>query len=171
MAEAVHIRPETPADSAVIGALTEAAFRDAPYSDGSEAAIVERLRQSETMIPSLVAVDEDGGIMGHVAFSPVTIESGEKGWYGLGPISVWPQLQRRGIGSALIVDGLRRLEGIGARGCVLIGDPAFYSRFGFASDPELTYRGLPTRNVQRLVIMPPAPKGEITYHAAFEAAA
>ncbi len=123
------------------------------------------------MALSLVAVDEDGGILGHITFSPVALESGESGWYGLGPLAVWPQLQRRGIGTALVIDGLRRLKERGAKGCVVLGDPAFYARFGFESDPALTYRGVPSRYVQRLVVTPPAPSGEITYHPAFEAAA
>ncbi|MBP0616179.1 N-acetyltransferase [Jiella sp. KSK16Y-1] len=165
------MRPETPADHAVIRSLIEAAFRDAEHSDQSEVAIVEGLREAVAMTLSLVAVDEDGGILGHIAFSAVEVESGEGGWYGLGPVAVWPQLQRRGIGAALVTDGLRRLKEQGANGCVLLGDPAFYARFGFRSDPALTYRGLPARYVQRLVIAPPAPSGEITYHPAFEAAA
>ena len=164
-----HIRPETPADVDVIRALTEAAFRDAPHSRQTEAAIVDALRGADAMVLSLVATDADGGIMGHVVFSPVQIESGESGWYALGPISVWPQLQRQGIGTALVTDGLRRLEGWGARGCVLVGDPAFYSRFGFETDPRLTYRDVPSRFVQRLVLVPPAPAGEISFHEAFEA--
>ncbi|MCE7027627.1 GNAT family N-acetyltransferase [Jiella avicenniae] len=166
-----HVRPETPADHAVVRSLIEAAFRDAPHSDQTEAAIVDGLREASAMALSLVAVDEDGGILGHIAFSAVSVASGESGWYGLGPVAVWPQLQRRGIGTALVSDGLRRLKERGAKGCVLLGDPAFYSRFGFESDPALTYRGLPSEYVQRLVFIPPAPRGEITYHAAFEVAA
>lgn len=165
------IRPETPADIEVIRALTEAAFRNAPHSDQTEAVIVHRLRETGAMTLSLVAARPDGTILGHVAFSPVSVESGEADWYGLGPISVWPQFQRQGIGTALVRDGLRRLEALGAKGCVLLGDPAFYGRFGFTSDEALTYRGLPAQYVQRLVMAPPAPKGELTYHPAFAAAA
>ncbi|NDW06133.1 GNAT family N-acetyltransferase [Jiella pacifica] len=165
------IRPEEPGDEEAIRALTEAAFADAPHSDQTEGAIVDALRAAKALTLSLVAVDVEGSILGHVAFSPVSIESDEAGWYGLGPVSVWPQSQRRGVGTALVVEGLRRLERLGAKGCVLFGDPAFYTRFGFASDPALTYRGLPVQYVQRLVMAPPAPSGEITYHPAFEAAA
>ncbi|MEF2070864.1 GNAT family N-acetyltransferase [Consotaella aegiceratis] len=171
----MRIRPETASDAAAIRALTDAAFRDAPHSDGTEAAIIDRLREAGAMTLSLVAVDSgpeaDGEIVGHVAFSPALVGSGEAGWYGLGPLSVRPDVQHQGIGSLLVEEGLRRLRGAGAKGCVLIGDPAFYRRLGFESDAALTYRGLPTRNVQRFVIEPPAATGEITYHAAFEAAA
>ena len=171
MATQLHIRPEQPGDEDVIRALTEAAFAEAPHSDQTEAAIVDALRAADALALSLVAVDAEGSILAHVAFSGVSIESGEAGWYGLGPVSVWPRCQRQGIGTMLVADGLRRLEALGARGCVLLGDPAFYARFGFASDPALTYRGLPVQYVQRLVMVPPAPMGEIAYHPAFEAAA
>lgn len=171
MAMSRIIRPEAPADIEAIRALTDAAFRNVEHSDQSEAAIVDGLREAGAMTLSLVAVGAGDAILGHVAFSPVSIESGETGWYGLGPVSVWPHCQRRGVGTALVAEGLRRLEERGASGCVLLGDPAFYARFGFGSDPALTYRGLPAQYVQRLVMVPPAPRGEITYHPAFEAAA
>lgn len=171
MATQLSIRPEAPADIEAIRALTDAAFRNVEHSDQSEAAIVDGLREAGAMTLSLVAVGPEDAILGHVVFSPVSIESGEAGWYGLGPVSVWPHCQRRGVGTALVAEGLRRLEERGASGCVLLGDPAFYARFGFASDPALTYRGLPVQYVQRLVMVPPAPMGEIAYHPAFEAAA
>ena len=170
MAVLQTIRPEMPADVEAIRALTEAAFRQASHSDHREGAIIDGLRIARALVLSLVAVDDEGGILGHVAFSEVSVESGEGGWYGLGPVSVWPRSQRQGVGKALVADGLDRLKAMGANGCVLLGDPAFYGRFGFASDPSLTYRGLPARFVQRLVFVPPAPQGEITYHPAFEAA-
>ncbi|MBO0904007.1 GNAT family N-acetyltransferase [Jiella sonneratiae] len=171
MALPFRLRPEAREDEDGIRALVAAAFAQAPHGGGTEGAIVDGLRAAGALALSLVAVDEDGGLLGHIAFSAVSVGSGENGWYGLGPVAVWPQLQRRGIGTALVSDGLRRLKERGAKGCVLLGDPAFYSRFGFESDPALTYRGLPSEYVQRLVFIPPAPRGEITYHAAFEVAA
>ena len=171
MAMVLDVRPETPADRKAIRAVIEAAFRENSHSNATEAEIIDGLRDAGALGLSLVAVDPEGGIFGHIAFSPVSIGSGESGWYGLGPIGVWPQHQRQGVGTALVTDGLSRLEGLGARGCVLLGGPAFYGRFGFVSDPALTYRGLPARFVQRLVIAPPVPQGEITYHPAFDLAA
>ena len=171
MAMVLHVRPESPDDREAIRTVIEAAFRENSHSNETEAEIIEGLRNAGALTLSLVAVDPEGDILGHIAFSPVSIESGESGWYGLGPVGVWPHGQRQGVGTALVTDGLGRLKVLGANGCVLLGDPAFYGRFGFVSDPALSYRGLPARFVQRLVIAPPAPKGEITYHQAFEAAA
>ena len=168
------IRAETEGDADAIRALTQAAFEAAPHASGTEAAIVDALREAGALSLSLVAC-EDGGhgqgaLLGHVAFSPVSIESGEPHWYGLGPLSVRPDRQREGLGSALVRTGLTRLRERGARGCVLIGDPAYYARFGFENRAGLTYCGLPQDYVLRLVITPPAPVGEIHYHPAFETA-
>ena len=102
------IRDERPGDFVAIAALTQAAFRDAEHSDGTEPAIVERLRTDGDLTLSLVA--EDGELLGHAAFSPVTVSDGSTGWYGLGPVSVSPHRQREGIGSALIRVGLERLR-------------------------------------------------------------
>ncbi|MBA8910851.1 GNAT family N-acetyltransferase [Aminobacter ciceronei] len=163
----MYIRSERPADVDTIRALTRAAFADALHSSQTEAAIVDALRDAGALTLSLIA--EDGGkILGHVAFSPVTV-GGDAGWYGLGPVSVWPDNQGKGIGQALIRLGLDALRGMGAKGCVLIGDPAYYSRFGFVADPAVTYDGLPPQYVQRLAFGDTVPGGEIVYHAGFEA--
>src|SRR5690606_32587977 len=127
-----------------------AAFRGAPHSDGSEAEIIERLRVAGDLAVSLVAVDADGAIVGHVAFSPVTISDGTSGWYGRGPVSVVPSHQGTGIGSSLIRAGLERLRSAGARGCVVLGEPAFYARFGFRHDPRLVFPGPPPEYFLRL---------------------
>lgn len=89
------VRDEAPGDEAAIAAVTAAAFRGAPHSDGSEAEIIERLRVAGDLAVSLVAVDADGAIVGHVAFSPVTISDGTSGWYGLGPVSSFPPTRAR----------------------------------------------------------------------------
>ena len=162
------VRPETAEDAAAIRALTVAAFKDVPYSSGTEAAIVDALRDAGALALSLVAEDH-GRIVGHVAFSPVTI-NGEAGrWFGLGPISVEPGQQRRGIGQALIQDGLERLKAAGAEGCVLLGDPAYYRRFGFVSDAKLRYGDVPPDYFQRLSFNGAEPEGEVAYHAGFDA--
>ena len=105
----ILIRPETPADAAAISALTTAAFAGAEHSDGTEAQIIERLRAANALLLSLVA-ERDGQILGHVAFSDVTIGGHDRGWVGLGPVSVAPGAQAGGIGSALIRAGLARLQ-------------------------------------------------------------
>jgi putative acetyltransferase len=87
----------------------------------------------------------------------------------LGPVCVRPDQQRQGIGQAIIRDGLERLTAMSAAGCVVFGDPAYYRRFGFESDPTLFYQGAPPGYFQRLVFTGPAPSGEVRYHSAFDA--
>jgi len=169
----MEIRLERPDEAETIRRLTDAAFKGVPYSGGTEAAIVDALRTAGALTLSLVAV-EDGEILGHAAFSPVTIDSvagggAAGGWFGLGPVSVWPAQQRKGIGQALIRNGLRRLTDLRATGCVVLGDPGYYGLFGFESDPELFYADVPPGYFQRLVLNGPAPKGEVRYHPGFDA--
>lgn len=63
--------------------------------------------------------------------------------YGLGPISVWPEYQRQGIGKSFIHEGWAVLKSLGAEGCVLVGDPTDDQRFGFGNQPKLRYEGVP----------------------------
>jgi len=121
----ILVRDEQPADIVSITRLTETAFRDRPYASGTEQVIVNALRHHGQLTISLVAVDGEE-IVGHVAVSPVTISSGATGWYGLGPISVWPERQRQGIGSTLVRAALAELRRRETRGCVLLGDPGYY---------------------------------------------
>lgn len=164
----MKIRAEQPDDVDTIRQLTEAAFENAPHSSQTEAAIVDALREAGVLTLSLVAV-EDGKIVGHVAFSPVTINGKDEGWYGLGPVSVWPDRQSKGIGQALIREGLSELKRLGAGGCVVLGDPNYYGRFGFASDPDLRYGDIPPEYFQRLAFGAETPKGEVAYHSGFNA--
>jgi putative acetyltransferase len=163
----MQIRPERPQDAATIRALTDAAFEGMPFSDQTESKVIDGLRAAAALTLSLVA-SEQGEILGHVAFSPVRINGAAGAWYGLGPVSVWPGRQRAGIGRALIGEGLQRLRAMGAGGCVLVGDPAYYGRFGFENDPELSYRGAPAWAFQRLSFDGSRPTGEVTFHPAFE---
>lgn len=166
----MQIRDEHPEDAAAITELTAAAFADAPHASGSEACIVAALRQGGALTLSLVATADDGRIVGHAAFSPVQIDRVVGRWYGLGPVSVTPELQRKGIGGALIRRGLDRLAALGAEGCVVLGDPAYYGRFGFVSDPTLTYGGEASRYFQRRVLKGDPPEGDVSYHGAFDVA-
>jgi putative acetyltransferase len=163
----VIIRHENEGDADAIHALTAAAFQGKPYSDGTEAQVVDGLRAAGALTISLVAEDYDE-IVGHVAFSPVTIGGRPGKWYGLGPVSVIPARQRRRIGTALIETGLAQLRDLGADGCVLLGDPAYYSRFGFVSDPALRYRDVDPRFVHRLIFTGDAPVGQLEFHPAFD---
>lgn len=160
------IRPERTGDECAIHDVVHAAFDGHPHSDGSEPAIVDRLRADGDLTISLVA--EDGGeIVGHVAFSPVTISDGSTRWFGLGPVAVMPERQHEGIGAALIERGLALLRERGAAGCVVLGEPAYYGRFGFLHDPTLTYPGPPPEYFQRLVMTASSASGVVTYAPAF----
>lgn len=162
------VRPERSGDETAIRRLTEAAFAGADHSSGTEGAIVDALRERGALTLSLVA-DEDGRILGHAAFSPVTIDGQAGDWFGLGPVSVDPDRQGQGIGAALIRAGLDRLKSRGATGCVVLGDPAYYGRFGFSAAHALRYPGAPDAYFQSLVLAGEPPAGQVAYDPGFEA--
>ena len=166
----IVVRDEQAADIETITRLTETAFRDRPYASHTEHSIVNALRHHGQLTISLVAVAGDT-LVGHVAVSPVTISSGTTGWYGLGPISVWPERQRQGIGSALMRAALAALRRLGGRGCVVLGDPGYYGRFGFKVQPGLELPGVPHQHFQALSFGGEPPAGTVRYHAAFDATA
>jgi len=159
------LRPETETDRAAILALTAAAFDGHPHSDGSEPRIIDALRDAGALTLSLVA-EVDGKVVGHIAFSPVEWP-GEGDWFGLGPVSVAPALQSQGIGRQLIEAGLDNMRRRGAGGCVVMGDPAYYNRFGFVQDPRLTYPGPPPEYFMALGLGPIEGSGDVRYHSAF----
>jgi len=160
------IRPETHADIEAIAQVTKAAFENHPISQQTEHFIIAALRAANALTISLVA-EVDGRVVGHVALSPITISDGSEDWYGLGPISVLPEYQRRGIGKALMHEGLSRLKALGAKGCALVGDPDYYERFGFRSVPELTHEGVPQRNLLLLPFGESRPQGIVEFHPGF----
>lgn len=162
------IRPESPADTAAIHALTAAAFLNAPHTAHTEQFIVDALRMAGALAISLVA-EHNGEVVGHVALSPVSISDDSTGWFGLGPISVKPELQRMGIGSLLMQSALQLLREKNAAGCVLVGDPSFYSRFGFKPEPGLVLTDIPPEYFLALRFGPSMPHGWVTFHEAFQA--
>ncbi|QQX88520.1 N-acetyltransferase [Cupriavidus necator] len=166
----VQIRPESPSDVDAIAQLTTAAFLTAPHTSHTEAFVVNALRRAGQLTVSLVAQAGDR-LVGHVAISPVTVSSGATGWYGLGPISVAPDRQGQGIGSQLMHAALADLRRLGAAGCVLLGDPAYYGRFGFAARPGLVLDGVPPEYFQALAFDDGYPAGSVQYHDAFNATA
>lgn len=153
-------------DEIAIGEITAAAFKDMPFSDQSEPFIIERLRAAGALTVSLVAEDADK-VIGHVAFSPVTLSNGADDWFCLGPVSVLPDFQARGTGSLLIREGLDRLRGQNAAGCVVLGDPAYYQRFGFTRDHALVASDVPAQYFQSLVLHGPQASGIVAFHPAF----
>jgi putative acetyltransferase len=160
------IRSERPQDESAIRSLTQAAFATAVHSSGTEAAIIDALRRDGQLSLSLV-IEEADGIVAHLCFSPVCIGGRDCGWFGLGPVSVAPHRQGEGIGSRLIRDGLSRLRNMAANGCVVLGDPAFYARFGFTHAPGLTFDGAPPEYFLQGTFSGPTPQGAVTYHQAF----
>lgn len=164
------IRTEKESDIDAITAVTSAAFKDNPHSRQTEVFIIKELRAAGALSLSLVA-EIDGKIIGHVAFSPVAISGGSDGWYGVGPLSVAPELQRKGIGTALMREGLAILEARGARGCVLVGYPEYYKRFGFNLSSELSLEGVPPEVFLALSFGNSKVQGSVQFHKAFMATA
>ena len=138
----IVIRNETDADVGTITEVTIAAFKTLEISNHTEQFIIEALRAAKALTLSLVA-ELDGRVIGHIAFSPVIISDGTRNWYGLGPVSVLPEYQRKGIGKALIQEGVSRLKDLNAQGCCLVGHPDYYRKFGFKNLPGLVHPGVP----------------------------
>lgn len=168
MDQHVVVRSETEADVPTIAEVTVAAFMTLEISNKTEQYVVEALRAAGALTVSLVA-EVDDRVVGHIAFSPVTLSDGTPDWYGLGPVSVLPEWQRRGIGKALVSEGLARLEALGARGCCLVGHPGYYERFGFRNMPGLVHEGVPAEVFFALSFTGDAPRGRVTFHQGFKA--
>ena len=162
------IRNETHDDVAAIAEVTIAAFKTLEISNHTEQLIIEALRAAKSLAVSLVA-EMDGQVVGHIAFSPITISDGTADWYGLGPVSVLPEYQRKGIGKALIEEGLARLKSLNAKGCCLVGHPDYYRRFGFRNVSGLAHEGVPQEFFFALSFSGLTPNGTIDFHEGFKA--
>jgi putative acetyltransferase len=162
------IRPEQSGDGAAIHDLVKRSFAPMPFSHGDEQDLVDALRADGDLVHSLVAVDPAGAIIGHIAFSPVTIDAQACGWFQMAPVSVSPEVQRIGIGSALIEAGIARLKADGAGGVAVVGNPVYYERFGFrmleglapGSEHDAPY-------FRAMVLTGEAPHGILRYARAF----
>ncbi|WP_070972342.1 GNAT family N-acetyltransferase [Vibrio sonorensis] len=122
------LRTEAPADILVIDQLVKSAFETE-----AEAELVMRLRENGNLTLSLVACTDEGEVIGHVMFSPVTLNGEETSWQGLAPLAVKEEYRNKGIGQKLIEEGFASLREFGYPVCVVVGDPAYYGRFGFES--------------------------------------
>lgn len=162
------IRDETDGDVAAIAEVTIAAFKTLEISNQTEQYIIEALRAARALAVSLVA-EVNGRVVGHIAFSPVTISDGTPNWYGLGPVSVLPDYQRKGVGKALISEGLSRLRKLHARGCCLVGHAGYYERFGFKNTPGLVHEGVPPEVFFALSFTGDTPRGAVLFHEGFKA--
>ena len=164
----IVIRTETSADIDAITEVTSAAFETLEISNHTEQFIIEALRAAKALTVSLIA-ELDGRVVGHVAFSPVTISDGTQDWYGLGPVSVLPEYQRNGVGKALIQQGLSRLRDFNAQGCCLVGHPHYYKRLGFKNMPEFVHEGVPPEVFLALSFDGYIPQGTVVFHEGFKA--
>lgn len=153
------IRPETPADHGAVRGLTLAAF-----GQPLEADLVDALRRAAPRLVSLVAEDE-GMVVGHILFTPVTVDMGERQCEGMGlaPMAVPPERQRQGIGSRLVERGLQILRERHCPFVVVVGHPTYYPRFGFtpASGQGLDsqWPGMPDEAFMALVLDEDAMRG------------
>ena len=166
----ITIRSEIESDIERIYEITRAAFTNLAISNHTEQFIIRSLRDAKVLTVSLVA-EVDNKVMGHIAFSPVTISDGSPGWYGLGPISVVPELQNRGIGKSLMHEGLSCLKALGAKGCVLVGEPGYYERFGFRNLSDLILDNVPQKYFLALPFEKGKTRGAVVFHEGFNAQA
>lgn len=164
----IVIRDETDGDIEVISEVTAAAFKALEISNHTEQFIIEALRAAGALSVSMVA-ELDSRVVGHIAFSPITISDGTLNWYGLGPVSVSPEYQRQGIGEALIREGLSRLKDMNGRGCCLVGHPDYYGKFGFEKRAGLAHDGVPPEVFFTLSFDGHTPQGTVTFHEGFSA--
>ena len=123
----LKVRAETAEDHAAVRRVNELAF-----GQPGEAGLVDALRAGKRPHVSLVA-SEGGRVVGHIFFSPVTVESAGGVWgaMGLGPMAVLPESQGRGVGSALVREGLRECARLGHEVVFVLGHAEYYPRFGF----------------------------------------
>ncbi|MEQ9890387.1 GNAT family N-acetyltransferase [Pectobacterium aroidearum] len=120
------VRVEIPVDAAGIDSLLRRAF-----PTGAEADLVHQLREDGLLTLGVVATDDEGGVVGYAAFSPVLIEGEDRQWVALAPLAVEESLRRQGVGEKLVYEGLDALNEFGYTAVVVLGNPAYYSRFGF----------------------------------------
>lgn len=170
MAETVEIRLETAEDLSAIFDVNQAAF-----GRENEARLVDSLREAGALTISLVAALSSGEIIGHIAFSPVTLtnESGQTmQGLGLGPVAVVPEYQNHKIGSSLITAGLELAFKFNVPFVILLGEPAYYQRFGFVPAVNYGIRWEHPAPEEAFLIQihpenPPLIPGIIRYHSVF----
>jgi len=160
------IRDENSKDYQQVELITDAAFQGKPYSAGNEATIPQKLRDLNALTFALVA-EYKGDIVAHIAISTVQINGKNNSVFAIGPLSVSPKFQGKGIGSKLVKIALNRLQKSGAICCVLVGDPNFYGRLGFNVEADLTYQGAPAEYFQSVHFQNTKLLGEVTFQPAF----
>lgn len=168
----IVVRDERAEDAGGVRRVNELAFGRA-----GEADLVDALRANARPHVSLVAVEEGGEVVGHIFYSPVTVEPEARGLLlmGLGPMAVLPRWQKRGVGARLITEGLEECRRLGCAAVVVLGHPTYYPRFGFAPASRLGLRcsyDVPEEVFMAQELTPGAlggRQGLVKYHAAFDA--
>lgn len=161
------IRGEKTSDIETIAEVAKSAFEDHSFSQQTEHLIIDDLRAAGALTMSLVA-EIDGWVVGHIAFSPVTISDGTSNWHGLGPVSVLPEYQGRRIGTALVNRGLALLRSMSSKGVALVGLPTYFNRFGFKNHPRLIHEGTPQEVFLAKSLVERMPSGTVEFHQAFK---
>ena len=149
--------------------LVIVAFKTLSTACGREQFVMDALWRTGAATVALVA-DDAGAIVGQAAFSKTKVAGADIGWHGCGPLSVLPARHRQGIGSALIREGLARLRALGSKGCVVVGNPAYYPRFGFATTGAMWEARVPPEVFMAIRFAGEVPRGEVTFDPAFAVA-
>ncbi|MCX8958516.1 GNAT family N-acetyltransferase [Erwinia psidii] len=128
------IRTEIGVDAASIDSLLRRCF-----STTAEAELVQQLREDGLLTLGVVATDDEGQVLGYAAFSPVTLNGEDNQWIALAPLAVDQRVRGQELGKQLIYEGLDTLNEFGYAAVVVVGDAAFYCRYGFvlAADYQL----------------------------------
>jgi len=160
------VRPETEREFPAIHALVEVAFQTAKVTNGKEQDFVDQLRASSAYIPELALVaEENGRLIGHIMLTKTQIASPDGGKFEtlfLGPVSVALEHRNSGVGSALINASANLAKTLGHSSIFLVGDPAYYHRFGFRPTANFGIRHLhdiPAQYVMALELTPNALAG------------
>lgn len=165
-------QPELPADAGPISNVHDAAFAPLGDTASAEAELVRTLRADGAIVPGLSLVAERGGrVVGHVVCSRG--HAGDRPALGLAPLGVLPEFQRRGVGTALMEAVIHAADALGEPCIALLGDPAYYSRFGFEpahtagiAAPDPAWRE--HFQIRRLKAWTHAMAGTFHYAAAFD---
>lgn len=127
------IRTEIGVDAASIDSLLRRCFETS-----AEAELVQQLREDGLLTLGVVATDDEGQVLGYAAFSPVTVNGEDHQWVALAPLAVDQSIRGQGLGSQLIYEGLDTLNEFGYAAVVVMGDPAYFGRYGF--EPAARYQ-------------------------------
>ncbi|EEQ03897.1 acetyltransferase [Yersinia rohdei ATCC 43380] len=112
------------------------------FKRDDEAELVQQLREDGLLTLGIVATDDEGGVVGYAAFSPVEVGGEDRQWVALAPLAVEESLRRQGLAEKLVYEGLDSLNEFGYAAVVVLGEPSYYQRFGFvpAASHQLTCR-------------------------------